>query len=303
LFHGILCKMWGMDIIMRRFGDRYDGRLIRSLDAFYKIIPFIMKTRVDALVYFDDKIELDYTEAYIRIQKADFNNNIRFLHIVIAAMVRTISQKPGLNRFIAGQRIFARNEILISLCVKKELKEDSPETVVKMKFKPTDTILDIVGKVNTAIEENKKIETSNDADKTAKLFMLCPRLIINFLISMVKFCDYYGIMPKVINRISPFHTSIFITDLGSLGIKPVYHHLYNFGTTSAFISFGKKEKEKIINQENVIIDKRYIDLKIVVDERIADGYYFANAFKLFKKLIQNPERLELPPENVFEDIE
>lgn len=287
---------------MRRLGDRNDGRLIRSLDVFYKMMPFIMKTRVDALVYFEDKIEIDHIEAYIRSQRAEFNNNISFLHIVIAAMVRTISQKPGLNRFIAGQRIFARNEILISLCVKKELTESSPETVVKIKFNPTDTIKDIVEKVNTTILENKKVEIVNDADKSVKLFMMCPRLLLNFVVGVVKLCDYYGIMPKAISRMSPFHTSIFITDLGSLGIQPVYHHLYNFGTTSAFISFGKKQKAKIINKENIIIDKRYVDLKIVVDERINDGLYFANSFKLFKKFIENPERLEVPPENVVEDL-
>jgi len=288
---------------MRRFGDRSDGRLIRRLDAFYKIIPFIMKTRVDALVYFEDKIEIDHTETYIREQRKNFKKNISFLHIVIAAIIRTMSQKPGLNRFIAGQRIFARNEILISLCVKKELKENSPEAVIKMKFKATDTIFDIVEKVNAAIGENKKVDTSNDADKTAKLFMMCPRFLINFLVNIVKFLDYYGIMPKVINRISPFHTSIFITDVGSLGIQPVYHHLYNFGTTSVFISFGKKQKAKSFNWENNIVENRYIDLKVAVDERIADGHYYANAFKLFKNFIQNPERLEVPPENVNEDLD
>lgn len=286
-----------------RLGDRYDGRLLKSLDSFYKIIPFIMKTRDDALVYFDDKIDIDRTEAYIRSQKARENKSISFLHVVIAAMVRTISQKPGLNRFIAGQRIFARNEILISLSIKKELKEDSPETVVKMKFDPKDTIFDIVEKISAAVNENKKLEVKNDADKTARLFMLCPRFLINFLIGFVKLLDYYGIMPKVINRLSPFHTSIFITDVGSLGIQPVYHHIYNFGTTSVFISFGKKQKVKHINEKNEIVDNRYIDLKVVVDERIVDGHYYASSFKLFKKLIQNPQILEKPPENVVEDVE
>ncbi len=288
---------------MRRIGDRCDGRLIRSLDAFYKIIPFIMPTRADAQNYFEDKIEIDNTEAYIRAKKADFNNNISFLHIMIASIVRTISQKPGINRFIAGQRIFARNEILISLCIKKELTENSPETVVKMNFKPTDTILEVVERVNTAIGEYKKGDTKNDVDKTAKLFMLCPRILVNFLVRGVKFLDYYGILPKAINRVSPFHTSVFVTDLGSLGIQPIYHHLYNFGTTSCFISFGKKETEKTINQENNIVNKRFINLKVTVDERICDGHYYASTFKLLKKLIQNPERLEVPPENVIEEIE
>ncbi len=287
---------------MKRFGDRYDGRLIRSLDAFYKFVPFIVKTRVDALVYFDDKLEIDNTEAYMRVHKALRRNNISFLHVVIAAMVRTISQKPGLNRFVAGQRIYARNEILISLNVKKELKESSPETVVKMKFSPTDTIFDVIEKVNAAIGANKGAETANDADKTTRLFMMCPRLIINFLVSMIKLCDYYGFMPKALNHVSPFHTSIYVTDLGSLGIQPVYHHLYNFGTTSAFIAFGKKQSERVIEKDHSIVEKRYIDLKVAIDERIADGLYYANAFKLFKKLVQNPDRLEIPPESVIEDV-
>ena len=289
--------------MVRKIGDRYDGRLIRSLDAFYKIIPFIMKKREDAQVYFNDKVEIDNTEAYIRAQNAYSNNKIGFLHVVIAAVVRTISQKPGLNRFVAGQRIFARNEILISLSIKKELNETSSETVIKMKFSPTDTIHDIVDKVNTAVVENKKNDTENGTDKTANLFMMCPRFLVNFLVGIIKFLDYYGIMPKVINKVSPFHTSIYITDLGSLGIKPVYHHIYNFGTTSCFISFGKKEKEKVINKENHIVEKRFVELKVVVDERICDGHYYAGAIKLLKKLIQNPERLEVPPKNVIKDID
>lgn len=287
---------------MTKFGNRYDGRLLRSLDPFYTIIPFIMKERSDALVYFDDQIDINTTEAYIRQKKAEFRKNISFLHIVIASIVRTLSQKPGLNRFIAGQRIYARNEILVSLSIKKELHEKGTETVVKMKFSPSDTLFDIAQKVNAAVIENKNENASNDTDKTAKLFMMCPRFLINFLIGFVKLLDYYGLMPKIINRVSPFHTSVFITDVGSLGIQPVYHHIYNFGTTSVFISFGKKQRTKYIDENNEIGDKRYIDLKVVADERIADGHYYATAFKLFKKLIQNPERLEVPPETVLEDL-
>ena len=288
---------------MKRLGDRHDGRLIRSLDSFYKFVPFIMKTRVDALVYFNDKIIIDNTEAYMKVYKALRKNNISFLHVVIAAIVRTISQKPGLNRFIAGQRIYARNEILISINIKKEMKESSPETVIKMKFSPSDTIFDVIEKVNSAIGENKGADSVNDADKTTNIFMMCPRIVINFFVGVIKLLDYYGFMPELLSRVSPFHTSIYVTDLGSLGIQPVYHHLYNFGTTSVFISFGKKQKERYIERDHSITEKRYVDFKIAVDERIVDGYYYANAFKFFKKLVENPDRLETPPESVIADVD
>lgn len=286
----------------RRFGDRYDGRLIRSTDPFFRVIPFLMKTRVDSQVFFDEKIDLTNIEAYIKSKKDSDLKKLSFLHVFIAALVRTISQKPQINRFVAGQKIYARNEILVSLAIKKRLLEESPETTIKLKFDPTDTIYDVVNKVNASLEENKKSDTANATDKTAKIIALCPGLLIKFFVWFCCTLDYFGLMPKIINRVSPFHTSVFVTDLGSLGIQPVYHHIYNFGTTSVFMSFGVKQKEKVIDDDNNIVTKKYISIKIVTDERIVDGYYYAKAFKAFKNLMLNPQNLELPPEKVMEDI-
>lgn len=287
----------------RRFGDRYDGRRIRSLDPFYKIIPFIMRYRVDSQNYFEEKIEISHAEAYLRRKRKESGVKITMLHIFIAAMVRTIALRPALNRFIAGQKIYARNEILVSLAIKKELKFDSPETTIKFKFEPTDTLFDVAEKINKHIEDNKVIDSSNETDRLARLFMLCPPLLVKFLVFVVRFLDYFGLMPKALHRASPFHTSFFITDLGSLGIPPVYHHLYDFGTTSIFVAFGTKRSERVIDPNNNIQTKRYITMKIVTDERIVDGHYYASAFKLYKTLIQNPERLEARPGKLVPDVD
>jgi len=287
----------------RRFGDRYDGRRIRSLDPFYKIIPFIMRYRVDSQNYFEEKIEISHAEAYLRRKRKESGVKITMLHIFIAAMVRTIALRPALNRFIAGQKIYARNEILVSLAIKKELKFDSPETTIKFKFEPTDTLFDVAEKINKHIEDNKVIDSSNETDRLARLFMLCPPLLVKFLVFVVRFLDYFGLMPKALHRASPFHTSFFITDLGSLGIPPVYHHLYDFGTTSIFVAFGTKRSERVIDPNNNIQTKRYITMKIVTDERIVDGHYYASAFKLYKTLIQNPERLEAHPGKLVPDVD
>lgn len=287
----------------RRFGDRYDGRRIRTLNAFYRIIPFIMRTRADSQNYFEDKIEINSTESYLRKKKKESETSIGMLHVLIAAMVRTIAMKPALNRFIAGQKIYARNDILVSLAIKKELKADSPETTIKFKFKATDTISQIAEKINSQISENKIPDTKNNTDKTARLFMMCPGMLVKFLVFVIRLLDYFGIMPRVINEASPFHTSFFITDLGSLGIQPIYHHLYDFGTTSFFIAFGTKAKEKSIDNNNNIIERKYITMKVVTDERITDGHYYASAFKLYKNLIQHPEKLEFVPDKVECDVE
>ena len=287
----------------RRFGDRYDGRKLRSLDPFYKIIPYIMKTRIDAQNYFEEKIEISNTEAFIIRKRRETGERISFLHVIIAAMVRTISQKPGVNRFVAGQKIFARNEISISFVLKKEFNEESPETTLKVKFNAADSFMDIVRKVNTAIEENRKPDTKNDTDKLAKLIMAIPGQLVRFLVWVLRSLDYIGLMPKIINRLSPFHTSVFITDLGSIGIQPVYHHLYDFGTTSLFVAFGIKMKEKVINSDNEITNKKYVRVCVVTDERIVDGHYFATAFKLYRNLIKRPEVLDQPPEKVYDDVD
>lgn len=287
----------------RRFGDRYDGRKLRSLDPFYKIIPYIMKTRIDAQNYFEEKIEISNTESFIIRKRKETGERISFLHVIIAAMVRTISQKPGINRFVAGQKIFARNEVLISFVLKKEFNEESPETTLKVKFNTTDTFMDIVRKVNTAIEENRSTDTKNDTDKLAKLIMAIPGQLVRFLVWILRCLDYIGLMPKIINRLSPFHTSVFITDLGSIGIQPVYHHLYDFGTTSLFVAFGIKMKEKVINSDNEITNKKYVRVCVVTDERIVDGHYFATAFKLYRNLIKRPEVLDQPPEKVYDDVD
>ena len=286
----------------RRFGDRHDGKLLKKIDPFYKIVPYIMKTRVDSQVFFDDKIVLDKTEKYLKDVREQ-NINIRFLHIVCAAIIRTIAQKPRINRFVSGRKLYARNGIYISLAVKKDMSEESPETTVKVKFEPTDTIYDVVDKVNEVIKENQGQEVNNDTDKTAKLIMMCPRFLVKGIVAFVNWLDKRGRMPKALNRVSPFHTSLFITDMGSLGVQPVYHHIYEFGTTSIFVAFGLKNKEKYIDRNNNINERKFINLKVVVDERICDGFYYAKAFRIFRRYMENPHLLETPPEKVVEDNE
>jgi hypothetical protein len=287
----------------RRLGDRADGRRLRSIDPFFSIIPYLLKTRAGSQNLFDEKIDLTEVDAFMKAKRGEGVRNIRLLHIIIAALVRVYSQKPGVNRFISGQRLYARNGISISIAIKKEMREDSEETTIKIDFDPKDTLYDVAEKVNKAIMENKGVESTNDTDKFTKVVMFCPRFLIKFVVWFFLTMDYYGMLPKFVSRISPFHASAFITDLGSLGIQPVYHHLYEVGTNSVFIAFGAKKKEKYIDKDNNIVERKYLDIKISGDERIVDGHYYANAFKLFKKLVEHPERLEVPPENVVEDVE
>ncbi|HUX42642.1 MAG TPA: hypothetical protein VMV83_15860 [Rectinemataceae bacterium] len=287
----------------RRLGDRADGRLLRSLNPFYRITPYIMRTRVDAQDYFTDRIEIDRASAWLRGLREGGHRGIGFLHLYLAALVRTMSQRPRLNRFVAGQKIYARNDLTISLAIKKRLHEDSPETTVKLRFDPQATIFDVAVVLEAALGENKKEETRNDTDKTARLFMLIPGTALRLLMWLLRSLDYVGLLPRVIRDASPFHTSAFVTDLGSLGVKPIYHHLYDFGTTSLFVAFGMKEREFVLDAKGSVVERKYMTVKIVNDERICDGHYYASAFRYFLGLLRDPEQLEQPPEALFDDVD
>ncbi len=286
----------------RSFKDRSDGYYLTKLDAIGKLLPYIMKERNDALVYFSERVELDKIEPFINDYRQKYGVKIGFMHILIAALVRTVAAKPKINRFIAGQKNYARKEISVSFVMKKNLTEDSRETTLKNIFDPKATIHDVVNIVNTSIDDNKSDEFDNSTDLLAKTISIMPNFIINWNMWLIRTADNLGILPKKILDASPFHTSIFITNLGSLGIKAAYHHIYNLGTVSMFLAFGIKET-KLIETPEGVKKQKYIDLKVVVDERIVDGYYMAQSIKLAMKYLRNPEKLLEPPKTVCEDNE
>ena len=286
----------------RRFGDRKDGRLLRSLDPFNKFAPFIMKFKNDANNSFADSIEITEVDRFLKKKRAEGYPGIGMLHVFLASYCRVISQKPALNRFVAGQRIYARNAIEIILIVKKTMSVESGETSIKVKLEPRDTISDIYHKINAEIEKIKNGEDTN-TDDAAKALMKIPRLILKFCVFILNILEYFGKLPKALVEASPFHGSMFVTDLGSIGIPPVYHHLYNFGNIPLFLAFGAKRRVLEVQLDGSVVEKKYIDYTLVLDDRISDGFFFAQTFKYLKSFIRHPQQLDIPPETVVEDVD
>ncbi len=284
----------------RKLKDRSDGYYLTKLDAISKLMPYIMKERNDALVYFSERVELDNIEPFIYDYRQKYGKKIGFMHILIAALVRAMAEKPKINRFISGNKPYARKDISVSFVMKKTLTEASREAAIKNIYDRTATLHDVVKVINDSIEENKVDDFENDTDVLAKVISLMPGFLIKFSMWGIRFLDGLGILPKSIISDSPFHTSVFVTNLGSLGIKGVYHHIYNFGTVSLFLGFGVKEC-KLIETKDGIRKQKYIDLKVVADERIVDGYYMAQAIKTVMKYLRNPEKLLEPPKKIEYD--
>lgn len=285
----------------RRIGDRKEGRRLRTLPALNLFTPYIMIDRNDACNQFAGSIEISETDRWLRAKRQEGYKGLGMLHLFIAAYIRVISQLPGLNRFVAGQKIYARNEILINMMVKRGITTDSEETCAKVVFEPTDTIYDVYRKMNDAVEE---IRASDDSgtEKVAGALMKIPGLFLKFAVWVLKIMDYFDLIPMSLLRASPFHGSMIVTDLGSLGIPPIYHHIYNFGNLPVFLAFGAKRRVMELDRHGNPVERKYVDYKIVCDERIVDGAYYAAAFKFMKYYLKNPNELERAPEKVIEDI-
>ena len=188
------------------------------------------------------------------------------------------------------------------MIVKRALSSEAEETSIKVIFDPNDTIYDVYRKLGEKVDEIKANDADNNTERAANALMNIPGLLLKFAIWVLNLMDYFGLLPQALLDASPFHGSMIITDLGSLGIGPIYHHIYNFGNLPVFISMGAKRRAFELDKMGQPVEKKFIDYKVVMDERIVDGVYFANALKYMKYYLKNPVALELPPERVVDDV-
>lgn len=280
-----------------------EGRKIKSIKPIDAVSPFIMPTRTGASNLFSTSVDIGKCEELIRRMRTEGMKGLGMIHIFIAAYTRVISQLPGLNRYIRGQRLYARNNMEICMTIKKELALNTPETVIKIDTTPYDTLAEIYEKLAEEVGRNKQDGDQNGMDGVARVLMSFPSVFLKMTIWFLKMLDYFGLLPRALTKLSPFHGSMFITNLGSLGIPPIFHHLYDFGNLPIFIAMGAKRVEYVLNKDGVAEKHKFIDFTLVCDERICDGHYYATAFKMFKRILEKPEQLLLPPEKVVEDIE
>ena len=288
----------------KRRGDRKEGRLLRTVYPMNKFMPFIMPERSDACNAYMDELDVTETDVFCKEMIRMGYENFSFLHIMVAAYVRTVSQKPALNRFVSGQRIYARNNIEMTMTVKKTMSADSPDTCIKVIFEPDDTIVDVYEKLNAVIQKNKdSSDLDSDFDKTAEKLTNLPRFVLRGAMKLFNWLDYHGWLPQMLLDVSPFHGSMIITSMGSLGIKPIYHHIYNFGNLPVFFAYGVKRTVYRTKRDGTTEQRRMIDLKAVMDERICDGFYYATCFKMLKQLVEHPRQLMQRPDKIVEDID
>ena len=275
---------------------RADGYRIRTNDAMYELVPYIMPYRYDASNSVTVDIDLDLMQDYIRKCRKK-GINMSHMSIIIAGALRIASQNPFLNRFVMNRKIYARNHFCVSFVTLQPGK--TSDTVNKLYFNLDDDIFTVNRKVQEAIERTQQPTSQNALDKLMASLVRIP-FLVGAAVGVLKFIDKYFTLPFSIINASPFHTSLFITNLASIRPNAIYHHLYEFGTTGIFISMGQPERRIEKNGETVE-EKKIMPLGIVTDERIANGHYYGRCFRELNRYYKNPELLEVPPEQVVRD--
>lgn len=280
--------------------SKKEGRRVRTLDPMHYVSLHLMRTRNDATNYFSEKLDIGTAEEYIKKKREEGMTDFSIMHLFLAALVRMYSQHPEMNRFIRGRRIYARNNIEIVMTVKKEMKLNADDTVVKFIYPPEATAEEVYRITNDVIRS--ALESNDDFDGVARTLNKLPRFLLRIIAWFLEHLEFYGLVPRSLTAISPFHGSLVVTSLASLGIPPIYHHLYNFGNIPIFFAFGRRYNKYELQADGSTKKVTCMDYRISCDERIADGHAYSVSLRYFNSLIRNPYLLDTPPETVVEDI-
>lgn len=270
--------------------DRKDGKYITPTDSIHAIIPYLMESRTESEVYMRQVIDITELKKWIDKQNKKLTYKVTYFHALASIISKTIYNRPLLNRFVQGHRIYQRNNVSISFVAKDKFTDNAEEKIIVLKVKEDDTALTLSSKMVNDIFKTRT-EGTNDLDSILKLITKMPRWLLRGFTHFVKWLDYHGWLPEFFTSTDSNYSTVLLSNLGSIKCGSCYHHLNNYGTNSIVITIGT------VWEEN---DRVFVDLSCTLDERIADGFYFAKSIKLMQYIASNPKLLE---KNMSEEVD
>lgn len=278
----------------RRIGDRKDGALLRNIDGMHLIVPLIFPNRSDNEAFISERIDLTNIDAFLEKKNAA-NPSYRYtlFHLIVTAMIKTVTLRPKMNRFICNKNMYQRNEISAAFVIKKQFLDDAEEGLAFIHADQATDLNTVYGDIYrqvTACRDGKVDESSNFMN----IFTKIPRCIVKSIVKIVTILDKHGKVPSSLIATDPYYATVLLSNLGSIKMKGGYHHLANWGTNSIFVTIGQTKRRPFYDEEGNATIRNSVDLGLTVDERIADGYYYAKTVKLLKYLLEHPELLETP---------
>ena len=279
----------------RRFGDRRDAKLLRDTDALHFIMGIIYPHRADNEAYIAERVNLEPIKAYLAEKNVEgIPFKYTFFHVILTALVKTVTLRPKLNRFYANENYYQRNKVTAGFVIKKEFSDGSEEAMALLEARPDATIDTIHEEIRQRVQATRNEQKMNTTDNSMDILNQLPRFLSKAAIRFIRFLDRHGWCPDFLIGDDPNYSSVFLSNLGSIRLRSGYHHLTNWGTSSLFCIIGEKKWTPLYDQNGLVEMRETVDLGLTVDERIADGYYYSKSIRLFKYLLEHPELLEQP---------
>ncbi len=270
--------------------SRPDGTLLRDLPYFTRLLPYLMGSRTDSTIFFEQEMDVTHALEYVRARGGE---RISFFQVFLCAAVRTLAMRPKLNRFISGFHYYQRNAIIFNFVAKKKLTDEGEEINITLPFSPDETLSTLPAKVSAMVHRAKS-GASNEGDSLNAFLVKLPRFVIRLVIGSLRALDYHNMLPGSFLASLPFWASIFFTNVGSVGIDAPFHHNFNLGTCGFFIALGKIRKERVTGPDGAVTTRDKVKVTFTYDDRIADGIYCGRAIDLFRTFVESPEQLEQP---------
>ncbi len=275
-------------------GDRRDGTYLKNIDSMHTIMPLMYPNRCDNEAFISERIDLTNINAYLKKKNADdpeYPYNL--FQIMVTAVLKTITLRPKMNRFIANQSIYQRNEVSAAFTVKKIFADNGGEALAFIHAKDSDTIDTVHDEIFRQVSLCRS-EEKDPSTAAMDIIQKIPRGVLKVVGAAARSLDRHGRMPKDVIATDPYYASAVLTNLGSIRLHSGYHHLTNWGTCSVFCAIGEQKKRPFYDDDGNIEMRDSIDLGLTIDERIADGYYYSKTVRLLRTLLENPELLEKP---------
>lgn len=279
---------------MKKLGDRKDGIKLRKIHSMHVIMPLIFPNRCDNEAFISDRIDLTAINAYLAKKNADnpeYAYNL--FQVIVTAVLKTMTLRPKMNRFIANNTMYMHKELSASFTVKKIFTDDGAEALAQVRVNGTETIDDIHNEIFRQVSFCRSDKLDGGTESLNAVAAI-PGFLKKIVGAGARFLDRHGWMPASVTEGDPFYGSVYLSNLGSIKLGAGYHHLANWGTCSVFCTIGEKKMRPFYNADGTMQIKECVDLGLTIDERIADGYYYSRTVKLLKHLLENPELLEKP---------
>ncbi len=281
----------------RPIKGRRDGRLIADLPSARRVVPHLMPTRLESTVYYPQHLDVENLVAWLEEVNANRGpeEQLRFFHVFLAAFARLYRRRPQLNRFISGRRTYEHRDISFAFTVKKEMTDEAAEVQTWITFTGTETADEVRDKVDEALVRARN-HTRNESDKLVERLVQLPGPLLAGVASVAWALDSVNLMPRFLQDAIPLYASAYLVNLGSLKAEAPFHHLYQRGTASVFVSIGTIRPEPVVDDSGAIVARRRVDVIYTVDERVTDGFYLVRSAHLLQTMFDDPAALLLPPD-------